>query len=59
MEYTDGDIPTELAKGDSTVIQLTMYVTNPSSSIKFEAFQPNGYDVIQKINYHDTLIPNP
>ena len=54
MEYTDGDIPTELAKGDSTVIQLTMYVTNPSSSIKFEAFQPNGYDVIQKILFHDT-----
>ena len=49
VEYTDGDIPTELAKGDSTVIQLTMYLTNPNSPIKFEAFQPNGYDVIQKI----------
>ena len=38
------------------MIKLTAYLTNPSSSFKIEAFQPNGYDVSFRRFYNSCMI---
>ena len=42
----DTQIPTEMEKGGSYLIQVDAYVTAPLADLKFTATQPLGYTVI-------------
>ena len=44
----DTQIPTEMEKGGSYLIQVDAYVTAPLADLKFTATQPLGYTVISK-----------
>ena len=44
----DTQIPTEMEKGGSYLIQVDAYVTAPLADLKFTATQPLGYTVIPR-----------
>ena len=44
----DTQIPTEMEKGGSYLIQVDAYVTAPLADLKFTATQPLGYTVISQ-----------